>query len=533
MLVATHHRGLWRRERWLVNFRPAAQRCNPDRFILELLEARVLLSTAPSDVVTYDPGSLSFDWQKPYLFSANKVLDHFTLGTFHGPQELHYLAVTDWGDGTSDSEPIFARADGGFTVVGSHDYTGAADVSGLGAFDITTTVTASDGSSDYTMQTIVTQVNGMAPIEGTEIDPAVGVNTSRNSLFRFVDSDPMPDAEYHAAIDWGDGTTSGGRVVSSNLGTHDVYGDHVYAVAGTFPIHITVMRAGQTLTTSGEADVYDPALADAQLLPGPKYIGLDGTSMKNQVLASFTGALPADQYSATVTWGDGESGSARIVEGGEGAYDVVASHDFASKDDFNLQIQIYAKSLPDPVVYNGLHLLTQAEPLQLVKPAGFRTYKSAVPQPFTVASFFDRTALGEDEDSDVAYTVTIDWGDGTTSSGEALNRGFGLIDVEATRAFPTPGSYGLRVLVTRGDETFRAKGRIQVLDATTTTDFSDNPVPALNDGGPPTAKAFAPAKPASASIAPLGIDVTTIVQQVFKTDHFRNGLDDGPVDPLA
>jgi hypothetical protein len=529
MLEATRAQDRVGRERWIVRFRDAALSW-PQRFLLELLERRILLTRDPGDLVTYDPGSIFMDSLPAYIPVTGTSVDHVTVATFHGPADLRYAAVTDWGDGTSDAEPIVALADGSFAVIGTHDYAGARDETGHGDYEVGTSITASDGSSSDSSATLITSVNGMKFIEDPETDTPLGQSTIQDSLVRFLDSDPVADSDYKVSIDWGDGTTSGGRVQTSTWGTLDVYGDHLYGRSGTFPLSVAVSRKGQTITSTGSAVTSDDTLANVQVIEGPRYFALAGTSVNDQVLCTFRGPNDsADQYSATIWWDDDTSSSAKIIETGEGQYAVVGSHDYASKDVFGLDIQVFASGVSDAVLYDTRYILTQADPIEVIDGPGFRTYASANPQPFTVASFVDLDPLDGE-----SYDVMIDWGDGTRWAGEALDRGFGAFDIEASRAFPTVGSYRMRVTITRGSETFRTDGPIHVLDPHNIV--PDRPVAQPDDGAappPPTATAFAPPRPAPAQLAPFNSHFATIAQQMFDADRSIKGIDDGLVDPLA
>jgi hypothetical protein len=534
MLQATRQRNRFVRERWVVRFCDVSLP-SLDRFVLELLEARILLTRDPGDLVTYDPGSIIIDSGPPYILTSGTSVDHVALATFQAPANIQYQAVTDWGDGTSQVQPIFALNNGSFAVIGSHDYAGASGYDGRGEYDVNTTITASDGSSDDTSATIVTRVDGMKLIEDPEIDTSLDRNTSENSVVRFLDSDPVADSDYKVTIDWGDGTRSAGWVQTSTWGTHDVHGDHFYERSGTFPLTVTISRAGQTITSVGNAMTWDGALADVHVVDGPRYIPLDGTRVKDQVFTTFWANLPSDQftdqYSATVDWDDGSTSSAKVISTGEGQYSVVGSHEYASKDVFGLDIQVLAKGLPDPVIYDTRYILTRGDPIELVDGPGFRTYKSEKPQPFFVASFVDRDPLEGEQ-----YDVTIDWGDGTRANGEALNRGFGVFDIEASHAFATTGSYRMSLTITRGGETFLTEGPIEVLDTNDIIQVPEKPLTQLD--GPdeqPSVRALTMPRRVVTPFSPLDIHFATIADQVFDSQHSIKieATDDGAPDPLA
>jgi hypothetical protein len=66
----------------------------------------------------------------------------------------------------------------------------------------------------------------------------------------FSYSNPTATADiFTAAIDWGDGTTSAGTIEPNSYGGFNVVGQHAYAAAGTYTVHV------------GLADIYGSSLA--------------------------------------------------------------------------------------------------------------------------------------------------------------------------------------------------------------------------------------------------------------------------------
>src|SRR5207237_6866008 len=55
-----------------------------------------------------------------------------------------------------------------------------------------------------------------------------------------TDTDPAAVNDFTATIDWGDGTTSQGTVVSNGDSTFNVYGAHTYITLGGYSADVTV-----------------------------------------------------------------------------------------------------------------------------------------------------------------------------------------------------------------------------------------------------------------------------------------------------
>jgi hypothetical protein len=114
----------------------------------------------------------------------------------------------------------------------------------------------------------------------THLDPKIRAVTGQpvTQLLTKVDNvDPFGSAaSYTATIDWGDGTTTAGKVVAENPAYYyDVYdgGGHTYAAPGTYTVTVTVTHnLGYTTpaVATGTAYVTSPvALGGPPVPPGP------------------------------------------------------------------------------------------------------------------------------------------------------------------------------------------------------------------------------------------------------------------------
>src|SRR5262249_18749173 len=126
---------------------------------------------------------------------------------------------------------------GTWTVSGSHTYTGDAIPGGSGESEGSATITVTVSHDSTTPETVQDTANLADPniaatgnISKTAIE---GQNSGTQTAPTFTDpGNPAGTAEdaadYSASIDWGDGTTSQGTVVSNNNGTWSVTGSHTY-----------------------------------------------------------------------------------------------------------------------------------------------------------------------------------------------------------------------------------------------------------------------------------------------------------------
>jgi hypothetical protein len=451
------------------------------KFTFESLEARRMLSISgiavprlvdssllSPDIAIDQPDSVQIDWQdsKPYLTTSNTALNDATLSRFNGPLPIdQYSATIDWGDGTSSQGTIARQDSGSFVVLGSHDY-GVKN-----QFDIAITVTGTDGSVGYDYHTIFTQADGMVVTSAPVIYNSTSDTAIDSYVGSFFDANPSAASAYTVSIDWGDGTTSAGQVTQADDGSFDINADHGYSSAGDYNISFTVSKGAQTLTALGTAQIWaddptdqpDPGWID--LNDSSTYLGTPGTSVTNQVLATFNGALPADQYSAMIDWGDGTSSDGLIVRQSDGSFAVVGSHDYADKGAFDVSIEVDASDGSSG--YDYRRVLTQADALVLTSAPLVWTYDSLTSQELTVASFYDQDPSADTS----AYVITIDWGDGTSSAGQALAACDGSFDVVGNHAYTTPGTFTISIAMSKGGESLTASGTANVADATKAPDW--------------------------------------------------------------
>jgi hypothetical protein len=91
---------------------------------------------------------------------------------------------------------------------------------------------------------------------GTDIHPIAGAPFG-GKLGSFQDGNPEADAsDFTITIDWGDGATTSGALVSQGNGLFDIVGKHTYAASGSYAYSIDVDDIGGSSTTvEGNADV--------------------------------------------------------------------------------------------------------------------------------------------------------------------------------------------------------------------------------------------------------------------------------------
>jgi len=169
-----------------------------------------------------------------------------------------YAVAINWGDGQTSQGTVSVDPKGGFDISGTHTYAAP------GAFRITAQV--GDKDSDATSIS-TTNVVGEAAITatGTTINAAQGKPLSNVLVGTFTDADTALGASaFSATINWGDGHTSAGKVVTNKSGGFNVLGSHVYAASGAYAVKVSIQqgRAGEATQFFTESDlISDGAVA--------------------------------------------------------------------------------------------------------------------------------------------------------------------------------------------------------------------------------------------------------------------------------
>jgi hypothetical protein len=263
------------------------------------------------------------------------------------------------------------------------------------------------------------------------------------------------------------------------------------------------------ITDSGTAQVDDPVPASVQMNTTPSILTSSTTSFSSAV-ANFTGALAADQYTATIDWGDGTTSAGDIQLQQDGSYTVFGSHDFGVKGSFSVSVEVDATD--GSTGYDSHTIYTNAGSLVMTSdPSIWTTTGDAVDQLY-VASFFDQNPASDAS----AYAITIDWGDGTTSAGQATTSDGQTFDIYATHAYASAGNYSVNVTITRpaaGSETSNPT----LTDSGTAEVDDPNPIQDPVPIGDPRVTPFGPVALTDLPLAPVETAPTLVLEGVALT----------------
>jgi len=360
-----------------------------------------------------------------------------------GDHSADMTATIHWGDGTSTAGVAVTYNSGTYSVSDSHTY---ADE---GSNPITVDVADTGGSTLTAIgQTTVTVVD--AALSGASTATATGgvedttVATLAGATFTDANTAaPLSDFTV-SAVDWGDGGTNiAGLSVSGSGGNYSVAGTHQYAEEGSHNFSITVTDdGGKTATITGTANVADAPLSGASTAAATG--GTEGTTVATLTGATFTDAntsAPLSDFTVSaVDWGDGSTDTAGLsVSGSGGSYSVDGTHLYAEEGPHNFSITVTDDGGKTATITGTANVATVPIVATDTAVSGFEfTPLNNV----TVATFTHANGLEPASE----FTATIDWGDGTSSSGTVTLSGTNY-SVSGSHTYSDEKSYSVTVRV--------------------------------------------------------------------------------------
>lgn len=370
------------------------------------------------------------------------------LATFTDPggaePTSEYSVTISWGDGQSSAGVItYDAGTGVYTVSAGHHYAEE------GSYGVSVTVshgTAKDASVSLAARVAdpAVLVAGQFTVQGSE-----GADSGSQMVATFTDPGGAESADdYHAVIAWGDGTSSEGRISRvEGTDTFTVSGSHIYAEEGRYGVTVTVSHGtAPDASAQSSALVADPAIV---LSAGSTLSTVEGADSGLQTLATFSdpgGAEAVGEYSATISWGDGQTSAGTIVYSADtGRFSVLGRHGYQEEGTYSVAVTVSHGSAAAASVSLGA---TVSDPaiiltggLTLFSSEGARSGLQAL------ATFTDP---GGAEDLS-AYSATISWGDGKASGAVIqYDEQTGVFTVLGQHRYADEGNYALTVTVSHG-----------------------------------------------------------------------------------
>jgi hypothetical protein len=297
-------------------------------------------------------------------------------------------------------------------------------------------------------------------INGTSVTGTEGTAISGAAVATFTDANPDATAsDFTATINWGDGSASPGTVVAQNGGGFAVDGTHTYAEEGHYTVGVTINDvSGGTTSGTSNANIADAALtANATSVSGTK-----GTAIAGATVATFTDAnpnAPVSDFSATINWGDGTTTSGTVVAQNGGGFAVDGTHTYADEGKYNIGVSINDDGGNTASATSNANIADAALAASGTTVSGT---EGAAISGATIATFTDANPNAPVSD----FTATINWGDGSTTSGTVVAQNGGDFAVDGTHTYADEGQFNIGVTINDiGGSTASATSTATVADA--------------------------------------------------------------------
>jgi hypothetical protein len=286
------------------------------------------------------------------------------------------------------------------------------------------------------------------------------------TVAHFTDANPLGlVSDYTATITWADGHTSPGTITPDGHGGFTVLGTNVFSQTGPSAVNVAIAdKDGAQTTASGTITVDSgpdaPLTAAGSAIAATARVAFAGT------VATFTDAdasVVAEDFTATITWGDGQTSAGFVRAGASEGFEVQGSNTYAQPGNYAVTVAI-VHAAGATATANGSAVVAPntAAPLTATGTTVHATERIVFSG--LVATFTDGDASGRLGD----YTATIDWGDGQTSGGTvtADPQTAGQFNVTGANVYRATGTYPVAVsLVSRKGATAAATGTADVAAA--------------------------------------------------------------------
>jgi hypothetical protein len=256
------------------------------------------------------------------------------------------------------------------------------------------------------------------------------------------------------------GYGQGQEFLGSASVTTDASGNANFTAVFTASIaHGWVVSATATDTngnTSEFSQVISVKTAGILTLTSAAVTATEGAAFSG-IVASFTDSDgdPANNFTATINWSDGQTSVATIAASAKGGFDISTSRDFADEGSLSFTVQLTDSDGTSASV-SGTATVNDA-PLN----GAMVTIDPIAGAPFqgVVASFSD----GNPNATAGEFTATISWGDGASSMGVVQSNGQGGFTVSGAHTYAAPSNYTLAVQIADvGGSTASATGTVNV-----------------------------------------------------------------------
>ncbi|MDP9275571.1 MAG: PKD domain-containing protein [Chloroflexota bacterium] len=317
----------------------------------------------------------------------------FVTATFTDPDagDQHTVDI-GWGDDTYDTYTL-PVGDRSFSVQKSVAYVNE-------TADLFVQVTLSDGvfsTSRFVTLTVLNAAPSITSFGLSSSDMEAGQAVTANGAF----TDGAADTHI-VTFGWGDGSPNTTKNLAA--GVYSFRSDaHTYTAAGDFTVTATVTdNAGASATATSSVSVHAPNQAPSITSFGVT-AGSEGGS--STLALTFADVDVLDTHTVSVAWGDGSTSDPMVLAAGVTTFG--ASHVYADTGAYSVVLTL---------VDSAGHSVTASSS---VSPTNVAPVVGSLSlSPSSVVDHQTLTVSGAFTDPGTAdtFTVTVDWGDGTSSS---------------------------------------------------------------------------------------------------------------------
>jgi len=359
-----------------------------------------------------------------------------------GDTAADFTVTIDWGDNITTTGTVVGSA-GSFTVQGSHTY--ADD----GLYSPVVTVTRTTDNIQLVLQSPgVTVGFGSGDVLTGQGQPAIVSNaTTLTNVVVATFTDPYLGSgvnDYFTTIDWGDGNVTAGTLTLGNDNVYTVTGSHAYATGGQFTITAFMSddNPGDNAPFAFAQTAADLGYGGSEVLSGAIETIAVPVGTKVATFVDNTASLPASDYSAQIDWGDGTTTPGTVSAGSvAGTFTVTSAvaHTYADEGLYTETVTVTRSTDSAQIALSGTVAVEDTDVL-----SGSATTVTGSPSVtlnnVTVANFGDSNTTNSAGD----FVATIDWGDGSNSTGTVSGSG-GSFSVTDSHTYAQNGQYIITV----------------------------------------------------------------------------------------
>jgi len=378
----------------------------------------------------------------PIHATAGEPLGSVLAGVFFDPvptsTAANFTVSIAWGDGSAPTAgTVQAVGEGVFNILGSHNYLNP------GLLSTAIQITHTDGRT-ASAAGVASVLDGPISAFGIDVDgiqtlPLANVPVAGFTVF----DDAAVAGQFTATIDWGDSTQSAGTIVQLAPGVFQVQGSHTYALAGEFPIAVSILaQDGRTASASSTAFMDENTI----IATGGAFSAAAGVAVVDVPVASFIDPIPSapGNYTVSIVWGDGSAPSAGTVTPSGGGFIVTGTHTYAAGGIFTVNILITHNDGRSA----SATTVADVQAGELITTGFNFAGQTLVPFSGTVATVLDMQGGSVAGD----FTATIDWRDNTPPTAGTVSLISGsTFAIDAAHTYTQAGLYQITVLIEHAD----------------------------------------------------------------------------------